>query len=508
LKRIWENKQEVDSIRFHALEVYYDTYNQVRPDSTLQALDYHYRLAQEKNDNRELYFAAKRKGNIHRLKGNYEVAMDSYKEAEKLAIDLNDATLQAAIMGNLGNVFIYQQDYQKATRYFSTALKVYQETNDTEGQSHMVTSLGSVYLIIQNYDLALEYYKKALAMLNQRGFEDRRTAVIYINIGWTNFEKGLYPEAKNDYEKALGILQVKNEKFFITNCYSTLAKIHLELGQLDEAYAYATKNLVLNQELGLESGVVEAEITIAQIDFETNIDIASEKGQAILAHLPPSTSKETKRDLYELLYKCFKARKKLEQSLAMLELYTLYHDSIQTEKNNYAVAREAVKNDFDIQLYETKLESEKEKARLELVQFKKTIGIVSVSIILIAGLLFLYISNNRKNKQRRNLLLEEINSLKANKSTELVVDSKKFELSREKIEVFIQRKLNDTDWKVLNLLLDDPVITNQEIAEKAFMSVDGIGSSLRRMYEYFEIKESKYKKISLLLEAIKISNNT
>jgi len=40
------------------------------------------------------------------------------------------------------------------------------------------------------------------------------------------------------------------------------------------------------------------------------------------------------------------------------------------------------------------------------------------------------------------------------------------------------------------------------------MSVDGIGSSLRRMYEYFNIIESKNKKISLLLEGIKISNNS
>ena len=82
----------------------------------------------------------------------------------------------------------------------------------------------------------------------------------------------------------------------------------------------------------------------------------------------------------------------------------------------------------------------------------------------------------------------------------------KSELVREKIEHSINRNLNETDWKVLNLLLDDPVITNKEIAEKACMSVDGIGSSLRRMYEYFEIKETKYKKISLLLEAIKTSN--
>ncbi|MDA9262373.1 winged helix-turn-helix domain-containing protein, partial [bacterium] len=64
-----------------------------------------------------------------------------------------------------------------------------------------------------------------------------------------------------------------------------------------------------------------------------------------------------------------------------------------------------------------------------------------------------------------------------------------------------------TDWKVLSILLEDPVIPNKEIADKAFLSVDGINSSLRRMYEYFEIKESKYKKISLLMESIKISNS-
>ena len=105
-------------------------------------------------------------------------------------------------------------------------------------------------------------------------------------------------------------------------------------------------------------------------------------------------------------------------------------------------------------------------------------------------------------------MLEEIKNLKLNTSKELFVDSNKFEFSRKKLETKLDKNLNETDWKVLQILLDDPASTNKEIAEKAFMSIDGIGSSLRRMYEYFEIKESKYKKISLLLEAIKISNNS
>jgi ATP/maltotriose-dependent transcriptional regulator MalT len=94
-----------------------------------------------------------------------------------------------------------------------------------------------------------------------------------------------------------------------------------------------------------------------------------------------------------------------------------------------------------------------------------------------------------------------------NSSNQVVAATTVFELVREKIEHSIKRKLNETDWKVLNVLLVEPVMTNKEIAQKVFLSVDGVGSSLRRMYEYFNIKESKYKKVSLLLETIKRSNS-
>jgi ATP/maltotriose-dependent transcriptional regulator MalT len=103
-------------------------------------------------------------------------------------------------------------------------------------------------------------------------------------------------------------------------------------------------------------------------------------------------------------------------------------------------------------------------------------------------------------------MLDEIMRLKKS-SNQVVAATTVFELVREKIEHSIKRKLNETDWKVLNVLLVEPVMTNKEIAQKVFLSADGVGSSLRRMYEYFNIKESKYKKVSLLLETIKRSNS-
>ena len=506
LRLIWENENQLDSIRFNALEEYYEINNQIKPDSTLTSLNYHFELANEKNATLQLYRATKRKGNIHRLKGNYDIAMEAYTEAESLAKRLNDAILQAKIMGNMGNVFIYRQDYKQATEHFSKALKLYQDLNNSDGESHMLSSLGSVFLILNNYDLALEYYEKSLSTLNKRGFEDRSTAIIFINMGWTNFEKELYQDAKTYYEKGLKILQVKNEKFFIADCYSVLARIHLKLNQLEKANDYANKNLALNKELDIKSGIINAEITIAKIYFETDVDEALKRGKSILVNLPADTFKEFKRDLYELLYKCYKSQNKYDLSLKMYENYTVYNDSIQQEKNNFAVVSEAVKNDFELKVYENKLENENEKTALKVSQRKRTFAITIASTLLIFCVVFYFRSKMKKDQAKRDVLLDEIEKLKNNADKGLIVDSNKFELVREKIEHSINRNLNETDWKVLNMLLDDPVITNKEIAEKAFMSVDGIGSSLRRMYEYFEIKESKYKKISLLLEAIKTSN--
>ena len=165
-----------------------------------------------------------------------------------------------------------------------------------------------------------------------------------------------------------------------------------------------------------------------------------------------------------------------------------------------------MKIEFDDILAENEQKLQKEKAETESKHQQKTYGIILGSIILIMGILFYFNRNIKKNRKKRDELLQEIEKLKSNEGQKLVLNSNEFQLVREKIEKSIDKALNETDWNVLNILLKEPDITNNEIAEQAFMSVDGIGSSLRRMYVYFDIKESKYKKIALITKAIKASN--
>ena len=125
---------------------------------------------------------------------------------------------------------------------------------------------------------------------------------------------------------------------------------------------------------------------------------------------------------------------------------------------------------------------------------------------MLLSLIYFMQSNNKKNRERRDLLLDEIKLLKRTNITS-ISNSNEFELSKAKIDNYLIRGLNETDWNILLVLLENPVSMNTEIAEKVFLSLDGVGSSLKRMYDYFEIEETKYKKIALLRKAIKISNS-
>jgi len=507
LKTIWENTKNADSTRFNALAEYYKLNNQAQPDATLKVLEYYYKLAKEKNNTKELYNVANDRGGIYRLKEELDVSMRYYKEAQKLAEKLNDATIIANVLGNIGNVYANQKDYKQALHYFSNSYKINKSINDKKGESRMLSSIGNVYLYIQNYDLALEYYQNALTTIKNVDVPPRSIAVIYLNIGWTNYELKNYKESKIYYDKALKILEVTNDKFFLVSGYSTLARVHLDLNEFQKATDYAEKSLTLSKELNVSGFIIESQIILAQIDFKKgNIVAAKKNGETILLGLDKNSSLESKKGLYDLLYKCYEAENNPKKSLEMFQKYTIYKDSIQLEKNKITLIREVIKKEFDNILQENELKIKKEKAELELAQLKKTYGIILGSIILITCIIFYYNRNIKKNRKKRDELLQEIEKLKSNDTTSLVVNSNEFILSREKIEVFINKKLNDTDWNVLNILQKEPDISNKELAEKAFMSVDGIGSSLRRMYVYFDIKESKYKKIALIMEAIKASS--
>lgn len=285
-----------------------------------------------------------------------------------------------------------------------------------------------------------------------------------------------------------------------------MAEANRKLNRNEQALEYVNTCIDLNVEINNEEKTILYRTFVADILLETNLSESTKIGEEVLTLIKDNSTKSLKANLYKLLYKCYKAQNKNDLALEMHEKFVLANDSIQLENNQITIVKEAIENEYNISLIKNQLENENALTELKLKQLKKIYSIVTACVVLI-GLILLY---NRRtvaaNRKKREELLEELEALKQQGNSANLLHAK-FELNRENIERRLDRKINETDWIVLLILLNDPVIPNKEIAEKAFMSVDGIGSSLRRMYEYFEIKESKYKKISLLMEAIKLSNS-
>ena len=128
-------------------------------------------------------------------------------------------------------------------------------------------------------------------------------------------------------------------------------------------------------------------------------------------------------------------------------------------------------------------------------------------LILVSISIIIFRKRNLSNIMSLKTLLSEIDNLKRKEKLNLIIESKNYSLNKNKIESYINKKLNKTDWVVLNILLENPEISNKELSNEAFLSIDGIGSSLRRMYVYFDITETNYKKVLLIKKAIEISNN-
>ncbi len=439
------------------------------------------------------------------VKDNIKKSEQSIREAIKIQITLNDEVALARLYTNLASICRAQSKFVETIRYYNYALKIFESSKEEKLKAAVLGNIGLVYFDLKNHEIALHYFEKSLKIYTKLKLQDK-IGYISLYMGGADFENKNYKQSIKNLEKSLKIFKENNDQFASIDCYYLLAKSFHEINKNDEAFVSINKGLALSQKLENTTRIIQNKIFLAELYLESDSTKATQLGEEVVATIDESIDKKTKASLYNLLYNCYKKSNKIELSHKMYDKYVVYNDSVLREQSNLELIKEAVNQEFKIKLLKNKQSFEQSKKNLKRNQLIKLLIIIITSLIIISGLFFYFRRKGIQNQKVRVALLEEIKKLKNNDSTNLVVNSNEFELIREKIEQSIDRKLNDTDWNVLNILLKEPDISNKEIAEKAFMSVDGIGSSLRRMYVYFNIKESKYKKISLITEAIKASS--
>lgn len=242
-------------------------------------------IQKELGQHRELAEVLQRSGSILTNLFCFQEAATRYDEGIAAAKRAGDKSLEGWILLDQARLARRQQiQHERATILCRSALKRFHEMGDDLGLMSACNLLG---LIEQNQGRIPEaraWFERCgeiaarLRHIEQLGAVAQNIAMGYQLEGEAYRQQGLESEARQRFEEAKSLLreslrfkQQLDSRFQEVTAWSQLAKVHLLLGELEEAERHAHEAREIREGVGLSD---------AATDYETLADIARARGDA------------------------------------------------------------------------------------------------------------------------------------------------------------------------------------------------------------------------------------
>jgi len=505
LSTVWENQSYTATIRLQALyQIYSKGYLYAKPDSAFAFAQLAHDFAQSKNLVEERALAMRHMGIAASFMSDYTKATNLLQQTIEIEEQNNNEIGIAKALNSLANVYLQKSDYANAIEHYTASLKILESLGDKKRIKGLFNNIALVYMDMEDHDKSLEYLNKALN-LSKEIKTDTDQSFILVNIGTVYRKKKEYQKALGFYEMGLEQLKQKvNSKPGMARCYSNLGLVYQEFGDRQKALDYFAQSLQLNREVRNKKGIANCLIHFGTLYQDTNLDSSIVLAEQALSLAQETGSLEEISDAAELLSNNYQINGEGQLAIQMNQLFHDTKDSMYSIKNQKAVLISEFKSQEEKNKikYEAELLSQQRKVIRE--RFIGAFGL----LLLLGGLAYFIYGQYNRHLKEKNKLLAKIEVLKKSLAAQAISSSGKrieIALNKAKIEKFIGIKLGESSWMILNLIFKRPSISNKEIAQEVSLSIEGVSSSLRRMYSSFRIKSSSSKKIALITEAIRIS---
>lgn len=411
--------------------------------------------------------ALKSEGNVYLRKSAYEFALDCYLRSMRLSQDFGNLPLQAKNCNNVGLIYMDLGNYVKAQEYLEQAYQINTDQQLLGQQANVLNNLGTVFRLQQDYEQALEYYQRSAELKEQ-----------------TNYLYGI------------GV------------CYSNIGLVQSFLGYEQEALAWFERSYTAHREAEDKKGQANALIHLGKFYGQSEVDTAFALGHRALSLAQEIGSVEEVSDAASLLYQLNLAQDNSQAALEMFELFKRMQDSMLSLNNQRALLEHEFLASYAPQQDAATVREEGQLPTANLSSSRFVWALLL--IVLIAFGWFIY-SRYQYLVGRHNALSQEVDALRqkllgqfSTKPTEKALTK----LDRNKLEDAIETRLGESAWRILKLVLDNPAISNKEIAREMNLSLDGVSSSLRRIYAAFEVQGTGNKKVLLARKIVKIQTGT
>jgi tetratricopeptide (TPR) repeat protein len=162
----------------------------------------------------------------------------------------------------------YRYDDEQFVTYTEKGLALAKKENNKEKIAKFTENLGVSNFAKGNYEMAIEQYEMAL-FLAQEAKSETIEASIYLNMGTVYMEQAKYETALEYYQKSLHFFEIKGDKYDCLIIYINTAILHFSLDNNDRGIYYLEKAKTLAEELNNQYVLCQVYLYYSKIYLDT-----------------------------------------------------------------------------------------------------------------------------------------------------------------------------------------------------------------------------------------------
>ena len=304
-------------------------------------------------------------GEAYHVLGNFSMAMQSFKECLRLAVELGKKTSEAIAYGNMGiiateqgyypeglknqltslhiietlpnkpnidatynnigNIYDAMGNYQEALRYHELALKLREENEDKDGMADSHSNMANAYAGMGNVEQSLKHNYIALKLWTETG-DEIGMGTSYLNIGLELARQKKYDEALTNYFESLKHSEAVESNTDVASAYTEIGVVYTNQKKFKDAHLFFDKAIALSKKMGSLEHIYTTYHAISTLDS---------------------------------------AMGNYKDALMHYKLTMVYHDSLFNEENAKKAVQLQMQYDFDKKEADAKAEQEKKDALAE-----------------------------------------------------------------------------------------------------------------------------------------------
>ncbi len=349
-------------------------------------------------------------GILHDIKGEKDTAVQAFKDAEDIFLELGELEWLGQVYNNWGVVHVTENSLETATRLYIKALEVNETSGNERGLMATHANLGRLYYKQRLYQQASEHAEEGVRLAKK--LKSATWLPLSLNLkGDIHHKSAQNSEALLAYEEALAISTGNGDDYNLIFTLNRLARHYLENDQAEEALGYIQRSLDRAIAAGKRKDLEEIYLILGKCrarigqykEAKPYIDTAYSLAQVDRDHKYLLDAYQQYGDLYYDLgnYKL---------SISFQKRFQALKDSISNLENAELLSR--LEREFKRKEQEQEIFELRERSGQQYLFLVLLSGLIGM-IVMIAGGLFSYYRRERKfNEELESKVQERTEALK------------------------------------------------------------------------------------------------